>query len=128
MATSLQTLQEHILSRRDKKFACPSCSHGFGTKWDVNRHFVKCLENPKRKMTCKQCSVNGKSVDISGVEEGLVMHLQEVHNLGGDWLCENCHHLSQSEKQLEVHSAKCKWGKKIMKALPSSTEDEQNGD
>ena len=70
MATSLQTLQEHTLSHRDKKFSCPSCRRGFGTKWDVNRHFVKCLENPQCKITCKQCSVNSKSVDISGAEEG----------------------------------------------------------
>ena len=52
---------------------------------------------------CKQCSVQGKSVDVVGTEDGLVLHLQDEHNLRGDWLCENCHHLSQSEKCLENH-------------------------
>ena len=56
------------------------------------------------------------------------MHLQEEHNLRGEWLCENCHHLSQSEKCLETHLAKCKRGKKIPKAQPFSKEDEQNDD
>ena len=76
MATSLESLQDHTLSHCDKKFVCDACKHGFGTKWDVNRHYAKCLKNPQRKITCKQCTVQGKSVDVAGTEEGLVLHLQ----------------------------------------------------
>ena len=123
MATSLETLQEHTMSHRDKKFLCLACKCGFGSKWDLNRHFVKCLDNPDQKITCKQCSASGKSNDVSGAEDGLVTHLQEEHNLRGEWLCENCHCLLQSEKHLETQR-----GKKIAKAQPSSTEDEQNDD
>ena len=36
MATSLETLQEHTMSHRDKKFLCLACKRGFGSKWDVN--------------------------------------------------------------------------------------------
>ena len=128
MATSLESLQDHTLSHHDKKFVCNACKRGFGTKWDVNRHYAKCLKNPQRKITCKQCSVQGKSVDVAGTEEGLVLHLQDEHNLRGDWLCENCHRLSQSEKRLENHLTKCKRGKRVSKALASSTEDDQNVD
>ena len=59
MATSLESLQDHTLSHHDKKFVCDACKCGFGTKWDVNRHYAKCLKNPQRKITCKQCSVQG---------------------------------------------------------------------
>ena len=50
----------------------------------------------------------GTPVDVSGAEQGLVLHLQKEHNMRGKWLCLYCHKLYIGEKHFDSHVEKCK--------------------
>ena len=116
VANGPMALQSHIQEHSDqshKKFKCTSCDHGFGFKWDQNKHFKKCPKNPEREITCQRCIEVGANVDVQGGMEGLVSHLQRDHALKGQWICENCHKLYASEKHLDNHMARCNKKSKI---------------
>ena len=100
-------LQEHEREHSEKKFHCATCRNSFNSKWDMNRHFVKCPKNPNRNITCKQCADVGADVDVEGGCSALVKHLKEEHTLRGEWLCDICHRLFSSERRLENHTEKC---------------------
>ena len=103
-----------------KKCKCRHCSKGFGSSYDQNRHEAKCQLNPNRAITCKKCLKKGTPVDIT--EQGLVLHLQDQHNLKGDWLCVYCRKLYMKEKSFDNDFEKCK--KLRGKVVSSSTETE----
>ena len=100
-------LQTHEREHSEKKFHCPTCRNSFNSKWDKDRHFLKCPKNPDRNISCRQCSDVGADVDVEGGSCGLVKHLKEEHQLRGEWLCDICHRLFSSERRLENHMERC---------------------
>ena len=120
-------LKQHCSGHDYKKFKCSFCAKGFGSNFDSHRHKVKCLQNPNRAITCKKCFEQGSTVDVAGAESGLVQHLQQEHNLKGEWLCIYCHKLYVSEKRFDSHVEKCKKLRGKAKTV-SSTEDDTETD
>ena len=119
-------LKDHVKSHDMKKFKCPFCTKGFGSSYDQNHHQVKCLQNPNRAITCKKCLEKGSTIDVSGAEAGLVLHLQTEHRLKGDWLCLLCHKLYITEKRFDTHSDKCKKARGKTKEISSTEDDTEN--
>ena len=120
-------LKDHVASHNLKKFKCDFCLKGFGSKFDKQRHHLKCQQNPNRAITCKKCLEKQITLDVTGAEDGLVIHIQKEHGMKGDWLCLYCHRLYVTEKNFDKHVDKCKKvrGKK---PIESSTETETETD
>ena len=84
------------------------CSTTCTCKADVKRHWKQsCEANPNPEITCHHCLAKEEKVTLRG-ESNLVVHVQNVHSLKGDYICLKCHSLFTQQTLRDKHIPVCK--------------------
>ena len=87
-------------------FICHKCRTTCTRRADV-KHYWKssCAHNPSPEIQCRHCTV--KKFLVRG-KSNLVVHLQTVHELVGDFVCLKCQALFGLEALLKKHFDGCR--------------------
>ena len=102
LVKNIQTDDEKII------FVCKMCSTTCTHKADVKRHWKQsCEANPNPEITCLHCLVKEEKVMLRG-ESNLVVQVQNVHSLKGDYICLKCHLLLTQQTLRDKHISVCK--------------------
>ena len=93
-------------------FVCKMCATTCGRKTDVKRHWKQsCAGNPDKEIICRHCQIKNEKNSPRG-ESNLIVHLQQVHELKGDFICLKCQALFSNLTLRDKHTSGCKGLKK----------------
>ena len=84
----------------EKPYQCEYCQKHFKRRNKNDRHQKACPKNPTVGIWCKKCE------RFFMRQDKLLYHVKVLHSQEGELLCENCHNLYKSSRELEQHTKK----------------------